>query len=97
MIPKREPNMTSLAMHLAMQAGLAGLAVVLAAALLILILEIYLKHFLEVQCLEEEPDQQEEVPKGTDLHFEMELSFEESIFGVEKEIPINKMHVCSKM
>jgi len=34
--------------------------------------------------------------KGTDLHFEMELSFEESIFGVEKEIPINKMHVCSK-
>lgn len=34
--------------------------------------------------------------KGADLHFAMELTFEESIFGVEKEVPINKMHICPK-
>lgn len=34
--------------------------------------------------------------KGADLQFAIELTFEESIFGVEKEIPINKMHECRK-
>ncbi|MDQ2084989.1 molecular chaperone DnaJ [Herbivorax sp. ANBcel31] len=34
--------------------------------------------------------------KGADIQFAVELTFEESIFGVEKEVPINKMHVCSK-
>ncbi|TYQ12910.1 UNVERIFIED_CONTAM: molecular chaperone DnaJ [Acetivibrio alkalicellulosi] len=34
--------------------------------------------------------------KGADLQFSMELSFEESAFGVEKEISINRMHLCPK-
>ncbi len=33
--------------------------------------------------------------KGTDLRYAMEIGFEEAAFGVEKEINLNRMHVCS--
>ncbi|NLD49351.1 MAG: molecular chaperone DnaJ [Clostridiaceae bacterium] len=34
--------------------------------------------------------------KGADLKFAMEIGFEEAAFGIEKEISINRMEVCTK-
>ncbi len=33
---------------------------------------------------------------GSDLRFDMEIDFEEAVFGAEKRIRINKMQLCSK-
>lgn len=32
--------------------------------------------------------------KGADLKYTMEITFEEAAFGVEKELPVNRMEVC---
>jgi len=34
--------------------------------------------------------------KGADIKYSMEISFEEAAFGVEREISVNRMEVCSK-
>lgn len=34
--------------------------------------------------------------RGSDLRYEMEISFEEAVFGAEKEIKINKLDACAE-